>query len=88
VPDDEPSKMFPLPPPWGAQQRDLACADCGGMTRHYGRMVTLSQDDESDRRTGRIAWLCLECGHKHEPSDEPDRPLPPADETSEMFDRH
>jgi hypothetical protein len=51
-------------------------------------MVTLSQDDESDRHTGRITWLCMECGNRHEPSDEPDRPLPPADEISEMFDRY
>jgi hypothetical protein len=51
-------------------------------------MVTLSQDDESDRHTGRITWLCMECGNRHEPSDEPDRRLPPADEISEMFDRY
>ena len=79
---------FSLPAPWGAPESELACAHCGRTTTHYERRVTLVADEASDRRTGHVAWFCMECGHKHEAKAEPDRPSPPSDDITEMFDRH
>jgi hypothetical protein len=80
---------FSLPAPWGAPDAELPCAHCGRTTHHYGRSVALLVDDDSDRRSGRIDWFCIECGHKHEPG-APCRPSLMSDEDglTELFDRH
>ena len=86
--EDSDVAEFSLPAPWGASESELACARCGRTTSHYARRVTLMADEESDRRTGEVAWFCVVCGHKHEVRDELQRRSPPGDDFTEMFDRH
>jgi hypothetical protein len=78
---------FSLPAPWGAPESSLHCDHCGRETVHYQRRVTVLVDEESDRRAGRVAWFCVECGHKHVEPATPQGPERP-DDITELFDRH
>jgi hypothetical protein len=81
--------QFPLPAPWGAPEAELACTQCKALTRHFGRRVTSLADEESDRQSGELAWFCARCGHRHEPTDQPEsKSSPPDDDFTELFDRH
>ena len=80
--------LFPLPAPWGAPESELACAQCGVVTQHFGRRVTVMADEESDRQSGEVAWFCSRCGHRHEGGDQPDSQPSPGDDINELFDRH
>lgn len=78
-----------LPPPWGAPERDLRCDLCVRTTRHYGRRVTSSVDDDSDRAAGTVVWFCVDCGHRHKRVAE-NAPVQQAndDTLTELFERH
>ena len=78
-----------LPPPWGAPERDSPCDRCERTTRHYGRRLTSSVDDDSDRAAGTVFWFCADCGHRHKRV-AVNGPLQQAndDTLTEWFDRH
>jgi hypothetical protein len=80
--------LFPLPAPWGAPEAELACAQCKAPTQHFGRRVTIMDDEESDRQGGDVAWFCARCGHRHEAADQPDSRSASGDDLNELFDRH
>lgn len=77
-----------LPPPWGAPERDSPCDRCNRTTRHYGRRLTSSVDDDSDRAAGTVVWFCADCGHRHERGAENASLRQNDDALAELFDRH
>jgi hypothetical protein len=80
---------FHLPGPWSAPQQERMCERCGRPTAHYGRRITASADEESDRASGEVAWFCNDCGHRADGAPPASGgQAPPGDELSELFDRH
>ena len=77
-----------LPPPWGAPERDWPGDRCNRTTRHYGRRLTSSVDDDSDRAAGTVVWFCADCGHRHERGAGNASLQQNDDALAELFDRH